>query len=216
MKIKGIVFDMDGTLFDTERVSLKGCKRANKDFGIEFSEDVFVGFMGLPSREIERKYLEMFGQDFDYATYRELKIKYMNEEIEEKGVPCKEGLFELLDYAKANNISCAVATSTSRWRAEELIKKAEVEKYFDAIICGEDVKNGKPNPDIFCYAAEKIGLSPEDCIGIEDSRNGILAVSKSGMYSILIPDLAPVTEEMTAAADLVCNSLKDVLELIKK
>ena len=85
MKIKGIVFDMDGTLFDTERVSLKGCKRANKDFGIEFSEDVFVGFMGLPSREIERKYLEMFGQDFDYARYRELKIKYMNEEIDEKG-----------------------------------------------------------------------------------------------------------------------------------
>ncbi len=214
--MKGIIFDMDGTMFDTEIISVNAMQQVALRYGVSVEYEVALEFLGLPREEIRQRFLQRFGQEFDYTNYRLDKIAYQNAVIQDKGVPIKPGLMELLQYAKDNCIPCAVATSTSHERTKDLLSRAEVEGYFPVVICGEDVKNGKPNPDIFLYAAEKLELKPEDCIVIEDSRNGILAASRTGSFAILVPDLIPVDEEMQTAANLICSDLFGVLEYIKK
>ncbi len=214
--MKGIIFDMDGTMFDTETISVKAMQQVAKRYGVIVEYNDALEFLGLPSEEIRRRFLLKYGTEFDYTNYREDKIAYQNAVIQEKGVPVKTGLMELLDYAKDNEILCAVATSTSRVRTEDLLSRAHVNHYFAAVVCGADVKEGKPNPDIFLYTAAKLGLKPEECVVIEDSRNGILAASRSGSFSFLVPDLIPVSKEMEDAADYVGKDLHEVLYYIKK
>lgn len=215
MKIKGLIFDMDGTMFDTEKISLAAMEHLAKEYGIRLSRETMLSFMGLPGEKIRQRYLELFGADFDYAGYRQQKIDYQDAVIQREGVPVKAGLLPLLQYAGAKGIPCAVATSTNRERAEDLIHRAGVRDYFDAVVCGEDVVCGKPAPDIFLFAARKLGVSPADCMGIEDSRNGILAVHRAGMFAALVPDLIPVDSEMAQAADLQRDSLSEVLSFLK-
>ncbi len=215
--IKGILFDMDGTMFDTEVISMEAMRQIGPQFGATFDEETMLSFMGLPTEEIQKLIAEKYGKDFDFVNFRLEKIAFQNARIEENGVPIKTGLLELLTYAKEQNILCAVATSTSRARAEGLLEKAGIIPYFAAIVCGDDgIKNGKPAPDIFLYAAGKLGLSPEECIGIEDSRNGILSLHHAHIFSVLVPDVVPVTEEMRDAANLECKDLLEVLEYIKE
>ncbi len=216
MSVNAIIFDMDGTMFDTETISVEAMQQVAKRYGVSVEYDAALEFLGLPREEIQKRFLQKFGQDFDYQNYRLDKIAYQNAVIQAKGVPLKPGLLELLEYAKNHGILCCVATSTSRERTEDLLQRAEVEHYFSAVICGEDVINGKPNPDIFLYAAERIGRKPEECVVIEDSRNGILAADRAEIFSILVPDLVPVDDEMRQAADLIFGSLLEVLEYIKK
>ncbi len=214
--MKGIIFDMDGTMFDTESISVEAMQQVARRYGVSVEYHVALEFLGLPSEETKRRFLLKFGADFDYAHYIMDKIAYQNAVIQEKGVPIKPGLLELLQYAKENQFLCAVATSTSRKRTEDLLSRAKLENAFLSVICGEDVECGKPNPDIFHCAADKLGLKPEECIVIEDSRNGILAASRSGSLGILVPDLIPADEEMKQAADVICADLFEVLAYIKK
>lgn len=213
---KGIIFDMDGTMFDTEIISVEAMQQIAKRYHISVSFESALEFLGLPSGVIRERFLKKYGENFDYDNYRKDKIAYQNAVISERGVPIKAGLPEILRYAKEEGIPCAVATSTSRERTEDLLQRSGLKSSFEAIICGEDVKNGKPNPDIFLFAAEKIGMKPEECVIIEDSRNGIIAASQSGSQSILVPDLIPADDEMKDAADVVCNDLFEVLEHLKK
>lgn len=216
MKLKGLIFDMDGTMFDTEVISVSAMEHAAELYGIQLSRETMLGFMGLPGTEIRRQYLELFGDDFDYSGYRRKKIGYQDAVIDRDGVPVKPGLCALLEFARRRGLRCAVATSTNRDRAEDLIRRAGVRAYFDAVICGEDVEQGKPAPDIFCLAAETLGLAPEACAGIEDSRNGILAARRAGLFTILVPDLIPADDDMLKAADLRADSLADVLNFLRE
>lgn len=216
MKLKGLIFDMDGTMFDTEVISVSAMEHAAELYGIQLSRETMLGFMGLPGTEIRRQYLELFGDDFDYSGYRRKKIDYQDAVIDRDGVPVKPGLCAILEFARRRGLRCAVATSTNRDRAEDLIRRAGVRAYFDAVICGEDVEQGKPAPDIFCLAAETLGLAPEACAGIEDSRNGILAARRAGLFTILVPDLIPADDDMLKAADLRADSLADVLNFLRE
>ncbi|MBR5153077.1 MAG: HAD family phosphatase [Clostridia bacterium] len=212
----GFVFDMDGTLFDTETISLDAMDTVASEFGMSLPEEFKLGLLGLPSEEIKQRFLSTFGDDFDYARFRSRKIEVQDAAVEKDGVPLKPGLTEILEYGRAQGISMAVATSTSRYRAINLLTKAGVVPYFQYILCGDEIKNGKPHPEIFMTAAEKLGLMPEECIAFEDSRNGIISAHRAGMFAILIPDKIEPDREMADAADLVCDSLFDAVEYIKK
>ena len=126
-------------------------------------------------------------------------------------MPCKEGLQELLTYLKDNGMKIAMATSSNREDAERNLNMAGLREYFDALICGDMIRRSKPDPDIYLTAARTLGVQPEECIGLEDSRNGIKSVSAAGMHGILIPDLIQPDEEMTACAEAVLHDLRAVI-----
>ena len=215
MEIKGLIFDMDGTMFATEAISVRAMQYASKKHHIRLTMDTIYGFMGLPRPEIQKQFYELFGSDFDFDAYLTDKIEFQNRKIEENGVPVKPGLPELLQYAQKQHIACGVATSTSRLRAEDLIVRSGLAEYFSAVTCGDEVEHGKPAPDIFLQTAKKLEIMPTQCMGIEDSRNGILALSRSGMLAVLVPDLIPPDAQMQSAADLEFQNLFGVLDYLQ-
>lgn len=217
MEVKGLIFDMDGTMFDTEPISIRAMQYAAKKHRISLPMEMIYGFMGLPGAEIRRRFEAAFPpEQLDFDAYLKDKIAYQDRVIEENGVPIKPGLPEVLAYAKERQIPCAVATSTNRQRATSLITQSGLISYFSAIVCGNEVAHGKPAPDIFLRAAEEIHVSPACCIGIEDSKNGITALHRTPMLGVLIPDVIVPDAAMLDAADLKMESLFDFLEYLKK
>lgn len=215
MKIDGLIFDMDGTMFDTEHEYVAMWKYTADKWKIDIPDELMFKNMGLPSAEVERNFKIHYGEDFDYRSFKSEMQGYLTDKLMSDGVPIKEGLFELLQYCRDKNIPCAVATSTTRKYAEPLLQKTGADKYMTAVVYGDDVKRGKPNPDIFLQAAKLIGVPPENCGGIEDSRNGILSVHAAEMISFLVPDMVELTDDMRAAADYILPSLSDVLKVLK-
>lgn len=215
-KVKGVLFDMDGTMFDTETMSMFGWAAAARKYNISITKEFMISCMGLTTKVIEEMFHNEFGADFDYAGLRKDKLRIMEQLINADGVPHKEGLVEILEYIKSNNLKCAVVTSTTNKRAIFNIEKGNVFKYFDEIISGDMVENSKPEPDIYIYAAEKLGLKPQDCVVIEDSKNGILSAARSGAIAILVPDIIPLDEEMISSADYRCSNLIEVIDVIEQ
>lgn len=215
MKIKGMVFDLDGTLLDTEPIAIESTNRVAPLFGIEISMEKSYEFLGISSDIVKKYFLDNFGTDFDYEGYRRKKIDYQKDVINRDGIKFKKGAKEILEFAKENNIKCAIATSTGRERADFLIEKAGIGDYFSAIVCGNEVKRGKPEPDIFIEAARRMEVDVSECIGFEDSRNGIISSHRAGMLSILIPDLLKPDKDSLNAADHVFENMNEALLFIK-
>jgi HAD superfamily hydrolase (TIGR01509 family) len=120
----------------------------------------------------------------------------------------------LLDFLKQNNIKMAVATSTSRQSCERMLKKSGAFPYFDEIVCGDDVTNGKPNPEVFLKASEKLGIEPKSCIALEDSINGIKSAYSAGMTAIMVPDFLQPTDEIKPMISILCKDLTEVINHI--
>lgn len=215
MKIKGMVFDLDGTLLDTEPIAIEATNRVAPLFGIEISMEKSYEFLGISSEIVKNYFLENFGSDFDYEGYRRKKIDYQKNVIERDGIKFKKGAMEILDFARENNIKCAVATSTGRERADFLIEKAGIGDYFSAVVCGCDVAKGKPAPDIFKEAARRMDVEISECVGFEDSRNGIISSHRAGLFSILVPDLLKPDKASLEAADFVFEDMNEALLYIR-
>ncbi len=214
-KIEAVLFDMDGTLYDTETASLFSWGAAARKFGLSIDKEFMMSCIGLPTQEIARKFYDRFGQELDYDAFRAYKLKIMADIIECEGVSFKPGVHEILSYVKKAGLKCALATSTTLSRAEYNLKAGGIYEYFDAVISGDMVKNGKPFPDVYVLAAGRLGLTPFDCLIVEDSENGILAARASGAVSVLIPDII-LKDNMIEAADYKRDSLTDVIELIEE
>ena len=171
--IKGAVFDMDGLMFDTERLVYENWQSMMDEYGYPYDIEFFKQTVGKRKKEVHLMYLARFGDDFPYWQYAdEGKARYV-EHIKHEGIPVKKGLYDILEYFKSSGVKIALATSTSRHTAVLNLQSAKVEKYFDALVCGEEVTNGKPHPEVFLTAAARLGLDPADCAAFEDSINGI-------------------------------------------
>lgn len=214
MKIKGAVLDMDGLMFDTEILTYKLQKEILKNDGLDFSLEDYKKTVGKRVADLPALFHQFFGADFDLDAFRvkcrEAYIKY----TDENGVPVKDGLFPLLEMLKSEKIKIALATSTTSASAKRTLKIAGVLDYFDEFVCAEDVENGKPHPEPFLKAAEKLSLNPDECLALEDSFNGIISAYDAGMITVMIPDLIEPADEIKRKCDYIFTSLSEVIKLI--
>lgn len=213
--IEAVVFDMDGLMFDTEKIGIRTWKTLAEELGYPKLDGLIYSCFGT-NHNFKRKYFaEVLGKDFPYDEFCKREVEVTGKTLEEEGVPHKEGLVELLGFLKKSSIKCAVATSTPQYPAVEHIKKAGVFDFFDAIITGDMTEKGKPYPDIYLMACSELGVEPEKAMGLEDSYNGVRAISAAGMKAVMIPDMVEPDEEMESKCFAIKKSLLDVIDLIE-
>lgn len=216
-KIEAVIFDMDGTLFDTERISFGFWQKALKKYGYVMNKEVYTSLIGRKRKESVKLLIKKYGEDFPVEKIYEEKDKELVKFICENGVPVKTGVYELLEFLTKQEYKVALATSTNRKRAVELLEKAGIKDKFTAVVCGDDVVNSKPDPEIFLKAAEELNADPKKCIVLEDSPAGIEAAYKGGMIGINVPDLKEPDAEIKRLASKICGNLlevRDYLELL--
>lgn len=216
--IDGIIFDMDGVMVDSERQSNEGWLWAAKQLGVEMPIWLIDSFKGAPvtltMKLFDDYYKGRNDRKIDYSEMRELRTKHVMDMREVEGLPVKPGLEELLEYIKKNHLKCAVATSTRKVSAEATLHNIGAWEYLDAVVYGNQVEHGKPEPDIFLRAAEQIGVKPEHAIVIEDSINGIKAGFAAGMRVVHVPDTIIIDEEIRKLTYEVCDSLFGVMDVV--
>lgn len=214
-RITGAVFDMDGLMIDTEKLYLRYWKQAAADFGYDMQDEHVYAIRSLARKYSIPKLKSFFGQDFPTEDVRARRTELINAHIRDNGIELKKGLFELLDWLKTHGVKLAVATATPRERAEMYLKKINAMDYFDAVICGDMITNGKPDPDIYLTAARELGLPPEQCAAFEDSPNGIKAAHSAGCHAVMIPDMTPPDEEITPLLDAVYDDLEQAISFFE-
>lgn len=214
--IKGVIFDMDGVIFDTERMSSRFWQKTMAKYGYEINDEIYAEVMGR-DREGIVKALEGIYKNpkIDFKSIAEEKTDAMVEELDKNPIPKLLGVDEILLFLKENNYKIAVATSTRKIRAEKRLKKEGLYDYFDAFMYGDDVNRSKPNPEIFLRAAEKLGLDPKNCLILEDSPSGIEAAYNGGFSCINVVDMKKPTEKMKSETIEICDNLFEVIEWLK-
>ena len=213
--IKGVIFDMDGVHIDTEKISFNSFREVLSQYNYEMSEAFYLTMIGRNVKSIKELMINEYGEEFPFEEVYEKKVKIAVDTINRDGVIVKPGVHEIIDYLRDNNFKIAVATSTRRERAHYLLEQIGIKDKVNYIICGDQVENSKPDPEIFLKAAKGINIPPENCIVIEDSDAGILAASKAGMMGINVPDMKMPDENMKKLAFKICSNLLEVKTYIE-
>ncbi len=207
-----VIFDMDGTLLDTQRICIPAWDTVGEELGFKDMGKHLTAVCGM-NTEGSNAYLKEHFNGIDIDIFRKKTGKYIKDNL---AVAFKEGAPELLEYLKQNGIKTALATGTSRKSTESHLKAVGISDYFDVIVCGVEVKNGKPAPDIFLQAAELLEVKPETCFVLEDSRNGIKAGFNAGMKCIGVPDIITFTDNDREMMYAQVETLYDVIKIFKK
>lgn len=206
-----VIFDMDGTLLDTQRICIPAWEYAGKLQGFDGVGESISDVCGM--NEIGwTRYLEEHYKDIDTASFK----REMRDYIAKNGVvKFKDGAQKLLKFLKDNGIKIAIASGSSRESVNHHLTEVGALSYFDAIVGGKDVENGKPAPDIFLKAAQLIGADPEDCFVFEDSANGIRAGYAAGMKCIGVPDIVSFDSETKKLMFRELKSLSEAIDIFK-
>ena len=203
-------------MLDTERqMWLVHERMAFEELGYEVDEELMCQQMGGSWKSYNENMKKRYGEDFPIEKVRK-RIAELNKVYIEKGnIPTMKGLIELLDYLKANNIKMSVGTSTHRDQAIACLKAAHIYEYFDNIICGDEVKKSKPDPEIYIKSYEYFNIDKENVMVFEDGHNGARAAIGSGSKLMLVPDLAYLTDEDKKEAYAVLNDLSEAIDIIR-
>lgn len=214
--IKGIIFDMDGVMIDSERQSNEGWRWSAEQLGVQMPMRLIDSFKGAPVTLSKQLFDDYYKGKIDYWEARRLRTEHVHFIREREGIPVKKGLQELLAYIREQELVCAVATSTRRSSAEETLRTIGAAPYLSAVVYGDEVEHGKPAPDIFLKAAAALGVMPRECIVIEDSINGIQAGAAAGMRVVHVPDTIMIDDEIRALTFTVCDSLEKVIPVLER
>jgi HAD superfamily hydrolase (TIGR01509 family) len=204
------IFDMDGLMLDSERISNQAWQRAAADFGYELTDAMMQECIGsdlVYSEFIQKKYS---GRDCIDQKIRERKVSYFEDSLKQNGIPIKKGLLSLLDLLESKQIRKAVASSTKQPYVDQRLRTTNLLHRFGAIVSGSEVEKIKPDPALFLEAARMINTEPRYCLVLEDTPFGVKAADAAGMPVILVPDLAPLPPEIRAMAVGVFPSLDEV------
>lgn len=212
---KAIIFDMDGLMIDSERVTYEEYVHKLEELGYhDFSIDLYKHCLGKNKAGICQVFLNHYGNDFPIEMLWDDVHVAIDDRLR-KLVPKKPGLDELLCYLKEHDYKAIVATGSSRNRVDEILNNAGVLPYIEDAICGDEVAHGKPDPEIFLNACEKLGVAPSEALVLEDSESGILAAYRGGIDVICIPDMKYPEPEFAKKAIAIKSTLFDIITYLE-
>ncbi len=214
--VKAVIFDQDGLMFDTERLSVTAWNEVGKKYGISVEDSFFDYLKGGGRAQAIALMKDRFGPDFPCEKFLDEKKAYSYRQIEREGVPVKKGLKELLHYLKDHGCKTGVATASSRDWTQRNVKDAGIDGLFDTYTYGEMVSRVKPDPEIFLLAAKMLGEKPQECLVLEDSFNGLEAGFSGGFLTVMVPDLSFPGPELKKRLTAQCDSLLGVIDLFEQ
>ena len=206
-KPAAVVFDMDGVIFDSERLILDIWDEIAEKYHIDDFREACLRCLGVNRATAERICLDKYGEDFPYDTYKKELSAIFHMRYDGGRLPVKKGVREILEALKEAGIPLAIASSTREAVVKQEISDAGLLAYFDKIICGDMVTHSKPHPQIFLRACEELGVCPRETVAFEDSFNGIRSAAAGGLRAIMIPDILQPTEEIRGLAEIVLPDL---------
>lgn len=213
--IKAIIFDMDGLMIDSERVTFECYQERLKDMNLTMDEEFYKTLLGKPIKGIYQRFYDVYGNDFPIENVIQDVHQLMAERFETEGVPVKKGLVELLHYLKDNNYKTIVATSSNRDRVDKILAQAKITEFFDGSICGDEVTKGKPNPEVFLKSCQKLGVNVDEAIVLEDSEAGIQASYDANIKVICIPDMKYPEKQYEEKTFKILKDLTEVTAYLK-
>ena len=215
-EVRGFIFDMDGLMLDTERIALQSWHYAFDGFGLRVEDAILQSMVGRRVEESKGILAEHLPEGAPIEQIYHVACTYYRDWMIENTVPLKTGIRELLDFLVEEDFPRIVATSTETDLAHHKLASAGIDDYFEHVVGGDQVLNGKPAPDIFLKAASMLGLAPEECIVLEDSEPGIQGACAAGMRAVLIPDLREPTQSALEQAHHSFQCLHTFLDAFKR
>ena len=212
-----VLFDMDGLMLDTEPITIQAKVIEGNKIGLPITEEMVKHTIGMSQKHVDAYFRSLFGDRYQHQYFIQKRREHLFQYMKEHGLPLKPGILDLLEYLKRKEIPCAVVTSSTK----EIIEQYQTFhpvffSYFQKIITGDEVKEGKPSPDVYLHAAKQMNVLPKNCLVLEDSKNGVLSASHAGMDVIMIPDLIEPDEEVLACHPTILTSLKEVILYLEK
>jgi HAD hydrolase, family IA, variant 3 len=216
MEIKAVLFDMDGLMVDTESLSTEAFINSAKAQGYNMTKEETLKVLGFTKANIYQFWIDYFqGTNVDGKKLVDDHYEYIENVLYTVGPEKMPYVEELLKYLKENNYKIAVASSSDTADIKNNLEKTKLEKYIDEIASGAEVENGKPAPDVFLLAAERLDVDPKDCLILEDSKAGIKAGKASGAMVFMVPDMFTVDKECEDTADRILTNLGEVIEILE-
>ena len=213
-QVRAVVFDMDGLLFDSESVYRDAMIATARDAGFELPNARFLQCGGIPWAGNATLLKAHYGEDFDTEAFRKEATRRFHI-VADAEICLKAGVVEILDYLDQARLPRAVATSSRHETVQHHLGQHGLLARFDALVAQGDYARGKPAPDPFLTAADRLGIAPQDCLALEDSHNGVRAAHAAGMMTVMVPDLLDATEEMQGLCVRIARDLHEVRELLK-
>lgn len=213
--IRGVLFDMDGLVVDTEKLYSRFWREACAFYGFQMTYEQSLMMRGLGGQAGEAMLHSFFGPEADYMALRNKRIELMDAFVEENGVELKPGIYELMDFLAQRGIPAAITSSSPISRIRKFLSPYGLDKRFTALCSGRDVPKGKPAPDIYLAGAAALGIPPENCLALEDAPAGIESAWRAGCLSVMVPDLDPPGEKTIPMLWACADSLSDVPLLLK-
>ena len=212
--VRGVIFDMDGTLLDTEKLYLRFWLEAANRMGYPMKEEHALAIRATAASVAEPRLKRLVCPEFDYHGVRALRRRIMEEYVDIHGIDPKPGMIETLRAIRERGLRIGLATATPEPRARKYLRMVGAEQYFDAVTCADMVEHGKPAPDIYLLACARTGVRPSEALAVEDAPSGIRSAHAAGMRAVLIPDRDVPGEEITALCHAVMPDLPSVLSLM--
>jgi HAD superfamily hydrolase (TIGR01509 family) len=210
-RVDAVIFDMDGLMFDTERIAQLGWQQAAREYGYDFPVETYAGIIGLTQPDVQVYVRQVFGSSFPFQDVYQLKQAYVDIYITNQGIPVKAGLHELMDRLEKIPLPMALASSSMYEVILRNLRAARLDRdRFATIVAGDEIVNGKPAPDIFLEAAKRLRVAPAHCLVLEDSNTGIQAAHAAGMLPVMVPDMKPPTVDTATYAFRVLTDLQAV------
>lgn len=213
--VKAIIFDVDGTLLNTERIYMRAWKEAGKAAGFDISQDTLLRTRAINKADARKIFQDALGPEFDYDALQKARTVISEEIIAQSTDLLLPGVAETLDHLKARGYPLAVASSTGRDKTVSHLEHAGLLHYFDAVVGGDMIARGKPNPDIFLKAAELLGVDPADCMVVGDTPADIRAAVAAKMCPVLIPDCVTPDETIMSMCHRVLDSMHQLISVIE-